>query len=123
MAIFPSTIPAPLLGGYTPRRKKQTIESDMEVGPSLSRRVSTAREYTVQIEISVTGEQLASFTDWWDSSSGAAGGSAWFSGLLLDLGDGLGVRSNVECNIVGGVYETPRNGKNKWLLKFTVDTR
>lgn len=123
MGDFPTGFPPPQRSSYLARRKPQTIDSDMEVGPPLSRRISTARSYSIPVELVIDDAQMATWQDWFDDRAGAAGGVAWFSGLALDIGDGQGVRTTVECKIVGE-YELSRyKSSRKWLLKFTVETR
>ena len=124
MAVFPTGFPNPRRTNYSPQRKPQVIESDMEVGPPLSRRISTVREYTIPVEMVVTAAQLEIFQDWFDDAAGGAGGSAWFTGLVLDIGDGKGLRTTVECKMAGGTYDlSVYKSTLKWLLKFIVETR
>ena len=124
MSTFPTGFPPPQQDGYGLQRKPQTVESNMEVGPSFSRRISTVRRYTITVELVVTAAQVAAFQDWFDDSAGAAGGAAWFSGLALDLGDGLGVRTTAECRVVGGVYDlAPHKNTLDWSITFSVETR
>lgn len=124
MATFPAGFPAPRKTGYGLQRKPQTIESDMEAGPSFSRRISTVRRYSIAVELVLTAAQVAAFQDWFDDSAGAAGGAAWFSGLALDMCDGLGLRTTAECRVVGGVYDlAPHKNTLDWSITFSVETR
>jgi hypothetical protein len=121
---FPVDFPAPRQPAYLLTRKPQVIETEMEAGPTFSRRVSTVRRHEIQIELVITSSQVDEFQDWFDDSAGGAGGAAWFTGLLLDLGDGNGLRTTVECKIIGGAYEiAPHKSTLNWTLKFTVATR
>lgn len=123
MAFFPAGFPAPLQAGYQPKRIPQVLESDMESGPVLTRRISTVRRYTIPVELILTATQAATYQDWFDAATGCAGGSAWFTGLLLNLGDGQGVRNTVECRIVSGAYDLVLETPTNWKLSFTVETR
>lgn len=88
MATWPSTLPAPLAGGYAVKPVDQTVRTDMEGGAARQRRRTTARNDKVAVSWVMRDAQAAIFRAWFeDDAAGAAGGAAWFAVALL-LGTG-----------------------------------
>lgn len=84
MATWPTTLPAPRATGYAVNPADQVIRTEMEAGAPRSRRRTTARRDAVICEMNISDAQFAAFRTWFDSSSGADGGGAWFSvGLAI----------------------------------------
>lgn len=99
MATFPATLPAPRLSGYQLTPADQTIRTDMEVGTARQRRRTAARNDQVSVAWMFTDAQMAAFRTWFDGSTEAAGGAAWFNGLSLVLGNSGFTAA--ECRFVG----------------------
>lgn len=89
MATFPATLPAPLAAGYNITPVDTVVRTDMEVGTQKSRRVSYSRQDKIKVGWLLNGSQCATFRDWFDASSGANGGQAWFD-IILNSGGGTG---------------------------------
>lgn len=86
MAAWPSTLPAPLIDGYSVNPLDQTIRTDMESGAARVRRRTFARNDLVDVALVLSAAEFAAFRAWFDND--AAGGSAWFD-MPIDIGDGM----------------------------------
>lgn len=86
MAVYPSTLPTPLVEGYALSPVDQTVRTDMEAGAARVRRRTFARNDLLDITIVMTGVEFSSFRAWFDTDAG--GGAAWFD-MDLDIGDGM----------------------------------
>ena len=82
MATFPSTLPAPMIGGYAVKPMDQVVRTSMEVGTARMRLRSTAKIDILSVEWLLTDAQMATFRTWYyqdAASGGAASGVSWFA--------------------------------------------
>lgn len=85
MAVYPSSLPGPLIDGYVISPIDQTIRTEMETGPARVRRRTYARNDLLDVSFAFTGQQLSAFRTWFEGD--ASGGAEWFD-IALDIGDG-----------------------------------
>lgn len=85
MATWDASLPKPLFDGYALAPADPVLRSDMEFGAARSRRRTFARDDKISVQWLFTDAQMATFRTWFDDSSQAAGGSAWFS-IALAIG-------------------------------------
>jgi hypothetical protein len=119
MATYPTTLPAPLSDGYQLNPVEQVIRTDMESGYARTRRRTTARIDKFSISFVYTSTQMDAFRDWFESSSGADGGAAWFDVTLI-TGDGSSV--TVEARFTG-MWQATYRDKGLWQVVATIEVR
>ena len=68
MSTWPSSLPIPLMAGYTGKQVAQTVRTEMEVGTPRVRRRSAVRFDEVDVGFLLTSAQLGLFRDWFDAS-------------------------------------------------------
>ena len=66
MQAYPSTLPAPLVSGYTLSPVDQTVRTDMEVGAARVRRRTRARNDLIDVSFLLTAAQMDEFREWFD---------------------------------------------------------
>lgn len=92
MATWPATLPSPEKAGYQIAPASQVVRTEMETGAPRVRRRTAARNDVIAVRWKFTDAQLAAFRTWFDSSTDAAGGAAWFT-IDLAIGD-TGIESH-----------------------------
>jgi hypothetical protein len=91
----------------------------MEVGAARTRRRTFARNDRVTVEWIFTDAEMAVFRAWFDDTSGAAGGGAWFS-MSLALGTG-GIHT-VDTKFFNG-YEHNLLAALEWHVSAQLEVR
>lgn len=119
MATWPTTLPAPSLQGYQLSPGDQSLRSDMESGAARSRRVTFARIDRVQVSWIFTDAQMDAFRTWFENSSEAAGGSAWFT-VSLRVGN-TGATSQ-EARFIGA-FQGNLLKSDKWAVSAQWEVR
>lgn len=92
--VWPGTLPAPLMSGYTGDRELPTIATQMEQGPQRRARYATTytKRYTVRFVLDYT--QSATFLTFFEGDANA--GTNWID---MPIDNGLGVATH-RCRIV-----------------------
>ena len=85
MALFPATLPAPLIDGYSGTQDQAFIRTDMEAGSQRQRQRFSAANTQMSISWLFTAAQMATFKTFFDTTINR--GSDWFT-YTLDLGAG-----------------------------------
>jgi hypothetical protein len=85
MAVYPASLPGPLIDGYMISPVDQTVRTEFEAGAARVRRRTYARNDLLDVSFAFTGAQLSAFRTWFEGD--AAGGAEWFD-VSLDLGEG-----------------------------------
>lgn len=119
MAAWPSTLPAPLLAGYTLDPVAPSIRTDMEFGAARARRRTAARNDIVNLAWQMSDAQMAIFRAWFEDDAQAAGGAAWFT-ITLPIGDSGATAQ--EARFVG-VYQALRVGGLRWTVSASIEVR
>ena len=119
MATWPTTLPAPSLQGYQLSPGDQSLRSDMESGAARSRRVTFARIDRVQVSWIFTDAQMDAFRTWFENSSEAAGGSAWFT---VSLRVGNTGSTSQEARFVGEP-QAALVGHARWAVSAQLEVR
>lgn len=120
MASWPVTLPAPEGPGYAINPVAPTIRTDMEGGSARVRRRTSARNDVVKLAWMMTDAQIAIFRAWFDdASTGAAGGSAWFTvSLAIGTGDYASVTARFK-----GVYAIAYVNATTWSVSAELEIR
>jgi len=120
MATWPVTLPNKVLAeGYIISPGSQVLRSDMEVGPARVRRITNQRNDRVPLLLAFTPAQLTIFRDWFDGSTGLAGGVNWFTGLRIIV-DGDPTTTK-ECRFDGDHEFRQKAGS--WQITGTLEVR
>lgn len=119
MATWPVTLPSPDISGYQLSPVDPTIRTEMEAGAARARRRTAARNDLVAVSWTFTDAEMATFRTWFDSSSDAAGGSAWFS---MDLAIGATGLESHDCRFAGIWRATALPGLN-WQVSARLEVR
>lgn len=95
----------------------------MEVGTPRVRRRTFARDDNVPGSMVLTKEQMAIFRSWFDGTGAddCHGGSAWFNGLSLEMGDG-GI-TTPDCRFIGPYTATRVSGTPYWSVSAKLEVR
>lgn len=116
MAAWPSSLPVPSSEGYSLAFGDQTIRTDMEAGYSRQRRRTSQRVDTLQVAWLFTPAQMNAFRTWFDGDN--EGGAVWFTGLKVDVGDGVAVYTARFSGPPSAVFVAPY-----WRVNATLDIR
>lgn len=119
MASWPSTLPAPLLSGYTLDPVDPVIRTDMEFGAARSRTRTKSRNDKLGAAWVFTDAQMAIFRVWYDNPAECAYGSAWFT-ISLALGE-TGLDS---CSArFASVWKAALLPGKAWQVSATLEVR
>ena len=80
MPAWPSTLPAPLLDGYSLKPDSRLRRTEMESGPAKQRRIATAGPTVVTLSWIFNRQQYAVFSAWFHHI--VADGQEWFDMTL-----------------------------------------
>ena len=83
---YPSTLPAPLLSGYSGEAEKAFIRTDMDSGPARQRQRFTATPNKLQLSWRFTPNEMIDFRTFFKTD--IHHGTDWFN-MSLDIGDGV----------------------------------
>jgi len=120
MATWPSTLPNPQSDGYQVKPVDQMVRTDMDSGAARQRRRTTARNDKVTLSWLFTDAQAAAFRTWfYDATTGAAGGSNWFT---VTLALALGGQTSVEARFTGPC-QINHIGGLQWHVTGEVEVR
>ena len=120
MATWPASLPKPNSDGYQIKPADQTVRTDMDSGFARQRRRTTARNDKVSVSWFFTDAQLAAFRTWfYDSATGIAGGSGWFT---ISLALGLTGETSVDARFVGP-YQISHAGGLQWNVSGELEIR
>lgn len=119
MPSFPSSLPAPLLEGYSLSPVDPSVRTDMEVGGQRVRRRTKARNDRVDLSWCFSDSQMATFRAWFeDDTTGVSGGSSWFD---IKLNIGLGGMTDEEARFTS-VWKATRDNQ-VWKVTANVEIR
>lgn len=119
MASWPTTLPNPTWA-YTLNPVDQTIATNMDVGASRLRRRTAARNDKADVVWQMSDAQYVIFRAWFDNSStGAAGGAAWFT---VSLPLGLGGLTSITARF-DGAYKAAYQSSTTWNVSAKLELR
>lgn len=116
---WPSTLPPPLLAGYSLETGDNTIRTDMDTGPARVRRRSTAAPDTVGFSVLLNAEQMVIFRAFWDTDWQS--GAAWVR-FQLKTGRTSG-STLLECRPVPAKWKAQPISDVHWHVSLTVEVR
>lgn len=120
MATWPTTLPSPNVSGYGIEQTAQTVRTDMDAGNPRVRRRSAQRIDTVSVSWIFSDAEMLIFRAWFENATtGAAGGSAWFS---IDLATGASGIATIDARFTGAFSAKLRPGLN-WAVDAQLETR
>ena len=119
MASWPDTLPKMQIEGYSISPVNPSIRTDMEGGAPRMRRRTKARNDKISPAWVMTDAQLAIFRAWFDSDTGAAGGSAWFT---ASAAIGTGGIVAIEARFVD-IFSASRQGSLVWAVTAELEVR
>jgi hypothetical protein len=121
MSSWPTTLPNINLAGYSLSPVDQTIRTEMESSTSRARRRTSARNDRLSVSWVMTDAEFATFRTWFDadSSTGAAGGAAWFT---IKAGIGEGGLTTLEARFIGPFTATGL-GALLWDVSGNLEVR
>lgn len=120
MATWPNTLPKPQISGYAISPGDQAVRTDMDVGTQRVRRRTFARNDKISASWVFTDAQMSAFRTWFDDgTTGAAGGSAWFT---VTLPIGTGGSSAVEARFTGP-FKVGAIGPLLWNVTADIEVR
>lgn len=119
MPSFPSSLPLPLIEGYSIQPLDQVIRTDMETGAPRARRRTKARLDRLSVRWRLSDAQMQIFRSWFsDDVNGAGGGSIYFS-IPLRVGTG-GIATN-QARIVR--WEASLLSPSLWEVAAELEVR
>lgn len=83
---WPSTLPRPLLEGYSTTPGNEIVRTDMESGEARTRRRSVSAPDSIKLSWLLDATQMSQFRAYWDAE--LAGGAAWCD-MSIDVGNGI----------------------------------
>ena len=116
MSAWPSTLPAPLLAGYTIAPEAGFIRTSMDVGAMRQRRRYTAQPTQLQASWVFTAAQMASFKTFYEGDLDV--GTGWFT-MTIDAGAGNVTK---DCRFTQP-YQAGRLSKVLWSVTSTIEVR
>lgn len=116
MAVFPPTLPAPLIAGHEINPIDPILRTQMDAGVGRTRRQFTAVPDKTLLSWIFTEAELALFEAWHKFT--ALDGTAWFN---INLPDGMGIVSR-EAQFSKPVKKIPLGGRN-WQVSGEVQVR
>lgn len=114
MADFPSTLPAPLLSGYSGQPANAAIRTDFDAGPARQRKRFTATPHQLDVSWRFKLSEMSVFRDFYRDDINL--GVDWFS-IDLDVGDGI---SSLVARFVGA-YQYSRLSPNTWQVSAKLE--
>jgi len=119
MASYPTTLPLPSTD-YSLEPVDPVARTDMESGPSRSRRRTKARNDHVSVSWNMSDAQLKIFRDWFDDdTTGINGGASWFT---VDLLIGNTAFDNVTAKFAG-IYTAKYTEYMRWMVSAKLEIR
>lgn len=120
MATWPTTLPAPLIAGYSLQALDQTIRTEMETGTPRVRRRTAARLDRLDASWHFTEAQFDAFRDFFDdSSTGLSGGATWCT-MVLKVG--AGGAASYDARFVGA-YSAELVSRTMWRVSAQLEVR
>lgn len=116
MAAWPSSLPHPLLSGYSGQSGASFIRSEFAKGPARQRQTSVSSPETVQAAWFFTQAQMIAFKSFW--ANDIFQGSSWFT-TNLDIGAGL---QACEARFID-VYDFTLLTKGKYRVNGKLEVR
>lgn len=116
MADFPTTLPAPLLSGYSGEADKAFIRTDMDAGPARQRKRFTTTPYHIDISWRFKSAEMVIFREFHKTDINR--GTDWFN-MTLDIGDGFAtyvVRFTKSCR-------DDRISNNTWQVSSSIEVQ
>lgn len=125
MASWPTDLPPPLSASYNISPVQQVRRTDMETGAPRVRIQSRSIRDTVTVSWKMSLSQFNAFRLWFESMSGAAWGSAWFT-IDLPVGrSATDIKTNVQARFAGNPpwSSALSNGGKLYTITATLETR
>lgn len=115
---WPTSLPVPLLAGFSFSPIDVTVRTDMDSGAARARRRFTAAPDMLKAAWRFTEAQMAAFRTFWEDDIGS--GSAWFN---LSLRDGRvsGLVTRV-CRF-NGPFQAQYEGAGMWTVQAEIEVR
>lgn len=121
MPTWPSTLPTPMVSGYSLKPGSALVRTAIEAGPARVRRRFTQVPTAVPVQFEMTLDELATFEAWFFHEIHQ--GAEWFA-LTLINGRGLATanRARIKVDDNGTPYEaTPQGNGAVWTVKFELE--
>lgn len=113
---WPSTLPRPMLDGYSTSPGVEIARTEMESGEARTRRRTVSAPDTIKLSWLLDASQMAIFRAYWDAEMAA--GSAWCD-MPVDVGDGVEQKSVRAI----GQYTAARISGSYWRVGCEVEVR
>lgn len=115
---YPSSLPAPLIDGYSLTAGADTLRTDMESGAARVRRRSFSTPDRVQLGWVFDAQQFAIFRAWWDGEIG--GGGSWFTMIVDDGVLGYATPRDVRFT---KQFEAVKKSSGLWQIRVESEIR
>lgn len=113
---WPSTLPRPLLDGYSTSPGNEIVRTDMESGEARTRRRSVSAPDNIKLSWLLDATQMSQFRAYWDAE--LAGGAAWCD-MSIDVGNGI----EQKAVRVIGQYTALRVSAAYWKVSCEAEAR
>lgn len=113
---WPSTLPRPLLEGYSTSPGNEIVRTDMESGEARTRRRSVSAPDSIKLSWLLDATQMSQFRAYWDAE--LAGGAAWCD-MSIDVGNGI----EQKAVRVIGQYTALRVSAAYWKVSCEAEVR
>lgn len=113
---WPSTLPMPLLDGYSTAPGVEIARTDMEAGEARVRRRSVSAPDTIKLAWLLDAAQMKIFRAYWDIE--LAAGASWCD-MNVDVGDGIEQKS---VRVIGQ-YQAAMLSPSRWKVSCEAEVR
>lgn len=113
---WPSTLPMPLLDGYSTAPGVEVARTDMEAGEARVRRRSVSAPDTIKLAWLLDAAQMKIFRAYWDIE--LAAGASWCD-MNVDVGDGIEQKS---VRVIGQ-YQAAMLSPSRWKVSCEAEVR
>jgi len=121
MAAYPSTLPAPTVGGFSDAPVDATVRTTMDAGPARVRKRYTAVPHTVEIQLDLDDDEYTAFKAWFEDPLEADRGASWF---WITLAMGNGGPAPYEARFIGPYRASPKEGGlPRWIVRAKLEVR
>lgn len=118
MANWPTTLPLPMLDGYSVSPQAAVIRTQVEGGPARYRRRFSDAPEDITANVLLTAAQMVIFRAFYRDDIHM--GADWFAMNGLDIGNGYTINSEVH---MVGQYSAVKVDAKKWKVSFKLEVR
>lgn len=116
MAVWPGTLPSPIVSNYADTPVSAFIRTDMESGTARQRRRFTATPHRLTASWMLTSVQMAAFKSFFESTINF--GTDWFT-MSIDVGAGI---TAYDCRFTAP-YQANFLGIGNWTVSGQIEIR